>query len=559
VRTSLVQPSIRPVPDRRELLAGAIAGRPLRIAVAGRGEGAFTDGATVFLPAGFDPAEKLLALALQAALVHVGAIDVEHVPRLRGRAARRFLYLEGLRAASMLSARFPGLVPRLPDGLRVAPRTGSAHSSLHLARGGAELPEPHPLLGELRPDRVLRHRRLASSGHGADREGAGRSDRESASRPPEGLVEGKLTEWIRRLLGLERTGKAGPPGTRSGNPLLLAGAVGSGARPVDRPRTHVFLAGRAREDDRPGAVRAALHPELDVKTGRYLPDWCLVHELSPRETRAVPSGEAQHLHRHLARVGLSLARVRRRVDGDDLDLDAAISWRVDVAAGDEPPGSDRLFVGLDRRARELGVLLLVDASGSTGDRGPGGRTLLAHHVDATRKLLSGFSRLGVPCGAWAFRSQGRRAVRLERLRSFRERSLHAGLGRLAALEPGGFTRLGAAIRHASTVLLPEAGTRQRLLVVISDGLAFDIDYEGRYAEADACRALEEARARGVACVCLTVGVAQAGGALGRVFGGASHASAATFDALVPRLPRLLEQELRAGGRSPARRLAGRTR
>ena len=41
------------------------------------------------------------------------------------------------------------------------------------------------------------------------------------------------------------------------------------------------------------------------------------------------------------------------------------------------------------------------------------------------------------------------------------------------------------------------GTPRRLLVVLSDGFAYDHGYEGRYGEADARHALVEARRRGV--------------------------------------------------------------
>jgi nitric oxide reductase activation protein len=60
-------------------------------------------------------------------------------------------------------------------------------------------------------------------------------------------------------------------------------------------------------------------------------------------------------------------------------------------------------------------------------------------------------------------------------------------------------------------------------VVISDGFAYDHGYEGRYGEADARRALVEARRRGVGCLCLSVGADTDVAALRRVFGGAAHA------------------------------------
>ena len=94
----------------------------------------------------------------------------------------------------------------------------------------------------------------------------------------------------------------------------------------------------------------------------------------------------------------------------------------------------------------------------------------------------------------------------------------------------------------------EAGTPNRLLVVLSDGFPYDDGYEGRYAEADARKALEELRTDGVACLCLSLGAPTATDALERVFGSAGYASAATLADLSPQMDELYSvfpRELRA--------------
>ena len=77
--------------------------------------------------------------------------------------------------------------------------------------------------------------------------------------------------------------------------------------------------------------------------------------------------------------------------------------------------------------------------------------------------------------------------------------------RLGSLTPGAYSRLGAAIRHGTSVITEKAGTSRRLLVVLSDGLAYDHGYERVYGAADARRALGEARRQGIGCLCLTIG------------------------------------------------------
>jgi nitric oxide reductase activation protein len=103
--------------------------------------------------------------------------------------------------------------------------------------------------------------------------------------------------------------------------------------------------------------------------------------------------------------------------------------------------------------------------------------------------------------------------------------------RLHGLAPGGYSRLGAAIRHGATVLERQGGTTRRLLVVLSDGLAYDHGYERVYGAADSRRALVEARRRGTGCLCLTIGAGTNVDDLRRVFGSAAHAT-------IPRLEQL---------------------
>jgi nitric oxide reductase NorD protein len=77
-------------------------------------------------------------------------------------------------------------------------------------------------------------------------------------------------------------------------------------------------------------------------------------------------------------------------------------------------------------------------------------------------------------------------------------------GRIAAIKPGYYTRMGAAIRYATRLLAAQPGGR-RLLLILSDGKPNDLDcYEGRYGIEDTRRAVHEARALGLTCFCVTI-------------------------------------------------------
>src|SRR3546814_17722136 len=76
-------------------------------------------------------------------------------------------------------------------------------------------------------------------------------------------------------------------------------------------------------------------------------------------------------------------------------------------------------------------------------------------------------------------------------------------GRLG-LKAGGYTRLGAPLRHLTSRLLEQASER-RLLIVLGDGLMSDEGYEGRYAWHDVAHAVEEAEKAGGSIYYIGVG------------------------------------------------------
>jgi nitric oxide reductase activation protein len=177
------------------------------------------------------------------------------------------------------------------------------------------------------------------------------------------------------------------------------------------------------------------------------------------------------------------------------------------------------------------VLLLLDVSGSAAEPGAIGQTVHTQQRAAAAALTSALRDLGDRVALYAFHSQGRSAVHLMPVKRFDDDLDVLVMRRLSGLTPGAYSRLGAAIRHGAAVLERRGGTPRRLLVVLSDGLAYDHGYERVYGAADARRALAEARRRGIGCLCLTVGASTNVDDLRRVFGSAAHAT-------IPRLEQL---------------------
>src|SRR5690606_2631375 len=208
-------------------------------------------------------------------------------------------------------------------------------------------------------------------------------------------------------------------------------------------------------------------------------------------------------------------RLRRQSDGDDIDIDACVQGRADLRAG----GFLREGLYESRRPgrRNIAVTLLVDASGSTDGFIGDGRRVIDGEREALRLVCVALEGLGEPFSVLAFSGEGPHGVSMRMLKDFDERYGQEVALRIAGLEPENYTRAGAAIRHA-TALLMRQQAEHRLLLVLSDGKPNDADrYDGRYGVEDMRQSVAEARLQGIFPFCLTVDL-QAPGYLPKVFG-----------------------------------------
>ena len=119
---------------------------------------------------------------------------------------------------------------------------------------------------------------------------------------------------------------------------------------------------------------------------------------------------------------------------------------------------------------------------------------------------------------------GRKAanVKITVVKDFADANGEEVTRRIAAIAPDGFTRLGAAVRHATRELARQSAGH-RLLLLLSDGRPNDnrrISGAG-YGVEDSRQAIMEARASGVFPYCLTIDEA-ASEYLPRIFGRNGH-------------------------------------
>lgn len=171
--------------------------------------------------------------------------------------------------------------------------------------------------------------------------------------------------------------------------------------------------------------------------------------------------------------------------------------------GLQPDARITMRTDIDRRS--LSVLILLDLSASTNDEVRGsGRTILDLTREATARLAIAIAGIGDPFAIHGFQSDGRHDVRYVRIKEFDQPFDAGARGRLAGIEGGLSTRMGAAIRHAGAHLARRGETR-RLLLVVTDGEPADIDErDPRHLRMDARKAVEDLRRIGVRTHCLTL-------------------------------------------------------
>jgi nitric oxide reductase NorD protein len=249
-------------------------------------------------------------------------------------------------------------------------------------------------------------------------------------------------------------------------------------------------------------------PEWDYRRQQLIVDACLAQDLVAAD--AAPRPLPEELRRMARRLrgqfqALVAARTweRGQPQGEELDLDAYLRYVTDRAAGHTPVRQD-WYRSFQAHERDLSCLLLADLSLST-DTWVNNQ---ARVVDVIRDSLFLFSEAMSATGdrfaLWGFSSRKRADVRMHCLKGFDEHYNDVIRGRIAVIKPGFYTRMGAAVRHATRQLERETAGR-RLLLLLTDGKPNDLDqYEGRYGIEDTRMALREARRAGLHPFCVTI-------------------------------------------------------
>ncbi|MDP7514432.1 MAG: hypothetical protein QF422_05875 [Dehalococcoidia bacterium] len=312
----------------------------------------------------------------------------------------------------------------------------------------------------------------------------------------------------------------------------------------DGPLVHVPEEGGPLEALEPGTF---VYDEWDFRANDYKPKWCVVHEKEMAEgeeqfykdTLNDHSPLVREIHRQFELVMPEMYRkVKRLEDGEEFDLDAVIESVIDRRTGTTP--SDKVFWRRNKVERDVAVAFLLDMSASTAEaidenkrptddwgapddpveymvwlrsrRAEGLRRSYKRIVDIEKEgiilLTSALEQTGDMYGIYGFSGYGRENVEFYVIKEMEERWGTTIPKRIDRIAPLHATRMGPAIRHATSKLI-QVDAKSRILFMISDGRPQDRGYsregvEKEYAVHDTRVAFDEARKEGVTPFCLTV-------------------------------------------------------
>jgi nitric oxide reductase NorD protein len=246
--------------------------------------------------------------------------------------------------------------------------------------------------------------------------------------------------------------------------------------------------------------------EWDYKKNAYLINYVKIKPIITTNIQAIqiPKRLTKIVKRVQSELDLmELDRIKKTnlSYGDEVNID---SW-IDYQGHQNKEGhNQKFFETFEKKTRDMSTLILADVSLST----EAGITSEIRVIDMIKDGLMVFSealeRLEDRFAIYAFSSLKNTNVRFHIIKNFKEKYSNLILGRIDAIKPGYYTRLGAAIRE-STKILNNQKSANKLLLIVSDGKPNDVDrYDGRYGIEDTKKAIMEAKKKGITPFCVTI-------------------------------------------------------
>ena len=250
------------------------------------------------------------------------------------------------------------------------------------------------------------------------------------------------------------------------------------------------------------------YDEWDYKTMTYKADFCKVYPRlqlktdAPYYQRTIAKNAATllNLRKMLTSVNNKKKWHRRQNQGEEFDIDAITDFYTDVHAGKTP--SENIYLSNRKKEKDLSIILLLDISLSSDGYAANNRVI---DVEKEVSILFGeiLHEFNIDFSIDSFYSKTRNFSTYLTLKDFDE-SWNKGKMKIGAVEPQGYTRIGASLRHAGA-RLDQRNTTNKWVILISDGKPNDYDkYEGKYGIQDVRQALSELNARNINSYALAI-------------------------------------------------------
>ncbi len=315
-----------------------------------------------------------------------------------------------------------------------------------------------------------------------------------------------IFSWAEYIKVNRHTEQDNLPDARPAEDLDRLSVAQDGKTTASRLRFDLDLPSEAADDLPLG--EGILLPEWHYKKQLLQPAHCRLQTMVARNAgpMALPahlSATARRLRSQFEALTPVKVWLKGQFDGTELDLDACVQFTADRISGLNARQAG-LYQAHHNRDRELACLLLADLSLST-DAHVNDHARVIDVIRDTLLLFSeALSATGDRFALYGFSSLRRENIRFHLLKEFEHKYNDVVRGRISALKPGFYTRMGAAIRHSSQLLSKQAAT-QHLLLILTDGKPNDLDqYEGRYGVEDTRIAIQEARQMGLRPFCVTI-------------------------------------------------------
>ena len=263
------------------------------------------------------------------------------------------------------------------------------------------------------------------------------------------------------------------------------------------------------------------YDEWDFEKRKYKEHFCKVY---PKIQQKTDSNYYQNtilrnnstllnLRKILTNLNNKMQQQKRQTQGEEFDIDAITDLYVDVHSKKTP--SDKIYLSNRKKEKDLSILLLLDISLSSDSYAAGNRVI---DVEKQVSILFGeiLNEFNIDFSIDSFYSKTRNFSTYLTVKDFDE-NWAITKNKVGAIEPSGYTRIGAALRHAGA-RLDTRKTKNKWIILISDGKPNDYDkYEGKYGINDVKQALRELNQRDISSYALAI-EAQAKYYLPQMFG-----------------------------------------